>query len=107
MRRFTQLTRSDEIPFTLSAGLLDEIRIVDDQDHELMIKWRALGGAAVARIEIPDDSWSVLVSMNDVLVALADLEGSDATPEDISVRLREMGLEDVSGLDVEHHAPGL
>ncbi len=106
VRGFSQLSRSGDIPFTMSADLLDEVRIFDGNDRELLVRWRSVGGGVVARIEIPDDSWTVVASMGDVLGALAELEGADATPEDVVLRLRALGIEDATEPMVCYPAPG-
>ena len=61
---------------------------------EFSIEWKALGGKVVPQLCSWDDSWSALSTFGDVLQRLGQIDGENATPEQVAALLIECGFED-------------
>jgi len=62
---------------------------------EFAIRWRDIGLAApVPRLEVYDDGWSALANMPELIAALAEIDGQNATVDKIVELLKSLGYEE-------------
>jgi hypothetical protein len=104
-RYFVHLSRdwsSQEVPLT--GNLIDEVRISDRQGHDILVRWRALSGNVMARLEVEEDSFPSLAGWGEVMKLLSRLsaEYESISPEVFCFELTRLGLTDAT----QHASPG-
>lgn len=63
---------------------------------EFRIKWMPLDGQMVPQLRAYDDSWSALAGFSDVLIKLAELDGTNPTVDQVVAILTSCGVTDVT-----------
>ncbi len=81
----------DEVMF----GLYDDDRI-GGTSGEMAIKWHKLNGENIPRFESFDDSWAVLATFTDVIIAMGKYDDKNITPDQFAELLISLGFEDMT-----------
>lgn len=80
-------------------GEVDEITIGfydGGTTGEFCITWVTLAGRTVPQLRVYDDAWSALAGFKDVLDALAEIDGTSPSPEEVKALLRKCGVVDMT-----------
>ena len=65
---------------------------------EFAIRWRDIGLAFLSpRLECYDDGWSALANMPDLIAALAEIDGSSPSLNDVVGMLKDLGYREWTG----------
>ena len=59
---------------------------------EFTISWVLLSGKYTPKLTAYDDSWSALHEFRDVIARLAEIDGEDASPDDVAALLEQCGI---------------
>ncbi len=100
-RQFTQMSRSWYAEACKREGVTDEIMIGHYHPDggttgEFTIKWVILGGKPEARLEVFSDAWDSFSRFQSFQGMLADMDGTNPTPQEICDALKKCGVEDVT-----------
>lgn len=102
-RQFRQLSRAwygsanlqlnSEVVDEITAGFYDE---EGGTTGEFTIKWIVLAGQKTPQLCVFDDAWDALWQFRDVLEKLAELDGTNPTPEKVCSIFVSCGVEDTT-----------
>lgn len=76
-------------------------------EGEMVVKWIYLAGMLVPRLEIFSDAWKTLFKMQDLLKKMAEIDGTDPSPEEFCKLLLSCGFEDLTKTSLGNKVYGI
>ena len=100
-RRYTHLKRSWYGQAAHERDVVDKVTFGlyhadGSTESELAVTWLAVGDKTFAQLVAFSDSWKVLASLTDVIVALGELEGTAPSVETFCTLLDRHSFEDAT-----------
>ena len=102
IRAFHWLSRAWYYEANRRLGIVDIINIGmyyppdGGCDWEASITWHELNEVGIPCVEVYDDGWQMFRDWPDVLNALAEIHGTEPSPEDIAKLLLSLGFSDIT-----------
>lgn len=98
-RQFIQLSRAWYADAIRNTGIVDRITMgfyhkEGGTTGEFEIQWIKLCGSEKPKLSAFNDSWNAMWQFRDVLKAMAAMDGTDPTPDEICKMLISVGVED-------------
>ncbi len=82
------------------ADFVDEVdvsTVIDgDPADEFRFRWYTIDGKEVPRLEIYDEAWHLLPTLNPLFDYLASADSKNTTPKQVCQALMELGYEDIT-----------
>ena len=100
-RRYTHLKRSWYGQAVRKRGVIDKVTFGlyhadGSTESELAVSWLAVGDKTFAQLVAFSDSWKVLASLTDVVIALEEFRGTAPSAETFCALLDRHGFEDAT-----------
>jgi len=107
-RQFIQISRAWYASVSLPQDEKIEVVMIGFYDSnggttgEFQVSWEYLGDKLVPCLSAFDDAWNALLHFNDLLKALADIDGENISPDEFCRLLVNLGIEDATPTQIPH-----